>query len=77
MKKNSQNFSQEDIQRLAQDPTAHQLLTLLHRDPEALSDAISQAKTGNYQGAIDSLSGILSHEDVKALLNRLGGSNNG
>lgn len=77
MKQNSQNFSQEDIQRLANDPAAKQLIKLLHQNPESLSDAIGQVKTGNYQGAIDSLANILAGEDVKGLLSQLGGSVNG
>ena len=36
MKQNSQNFSQEDIQRLANDPAAKQLIKLLHQNPEKL-----------------------------------------
>jgi len=77
MMKNSKNFSQEDIRRLANGPAAQQLMQLLRSDLGAFSNAMEQAASGNYRDAIDCLSDILSKDDAKTLLAQLGGRKDG
>lgn len=78
MQKKSEDFSLEDVQRLAGSPAARQLIALFQRtDPAALSKAVDQAAAGNYQQAKDALATLLSNEEAKSLLAQLGGSADG
>lgn len=78
MQKKSEDFSLEDVQRLAGSPAAQQLIALFQRtDPAALSKAVDQASAGNYQQAKDALAKLLSNEEAKSLLAQLGGSADG
>ena len=52
MEKKSQDFSMEDVLRLAQSPAARQLMAALQaKDPKALDKTISQAAAGDYSSA--------------------------
>ena len=67
-----------DIQRLirmAQSPEGQQLIQLLQKnDPAALRSAAEQATSGDMNSAGKTLSPLLDDPQVKALLERLGGS---
>ncbi len=74
MQKNSDNFSMQDALRLANSPAGQQLLALLQQaDPEALSKAKTQASSGDFSQIAQTLAPLLASEDVKKLLQQLGG----
>ena len=74
MQKNSDNFSMQDALRLAQSPAGRQLLALLQQsDPEAMQQAMKQASTGDYSQISQTLAPLLASEDVKKLLQQMGG----
>lgn len=74
MQKNSDNFSMQDALRLANSPAGQQLLALLQQaDPEALSKAKTQASSGDFSQITQTLAPLLASEDVKKLLQQLGG----
>lgn len=74
MQKNSDNFSMQDALRLANSPAGQQLLALLQQaDPEALDKAKTQASSGDFSQIAQTLSPLLASEDVKKLLQQLGG----
>lgn len=73
MEKKTDNFSPEDIRRIANTPAAQQLLDLIRRtDASALSEAMQQASAGNYKQAKDALASLLSNEKVRALIEQMG-----
>ena len=73
MEKKSQEFSVEEAKRLAGTPAGKQLAKLLQQtDPQALNDALSKAKEGNYQDAAARLQQLLSSPQAQALLKELG-----
>lgn len=74
MQKKSQDFSTEEIMRLAQSPAGKQLITLLQQgDSSQLQQAVSQAQSGNYTAASQTLSAMLSSPQAQKLLKELGG----
>lgn len=74
MQKNSQNFSAEEVMRMAKSPAGQQLIALLKQgDSIQLQQAISQAKTGDYNQASQTLSAMLSSPEAQQLLKDLGG----
>ncbi len=74
MQKNNQDFSLDEIMRLAKSPAGQQLLAMLKQsDNEKLEQAVSQAKTGNYTQASQTLSTMLSSPEAQKLLKELGG----
>lgn len=74
MQKKSQDFSMEELIRLAQSPTGQQLLAMLRQgDSVKLQQAVTQAKTGNYSQASQTLSTMLSSPEAQRLLKELGG----
>ena len=74
MEKKSQDFSMEDIKRLAQSPAGQQLIAMLQQsDTEKLQQAIQQAQSGNYTQATQTLSAMLSSPEAKNLMKQLGG----
>lgn len=74
MEKNSGNFSIEDIKKLASTPAGQQLLAMLQNaDPAALQDALRQAKSGNIQQAQQTLAPLMASEELRKLLQQLGG----
>ena len=74
MEKKSQDFSMEDIARLAQSPAARQLYdTLQSQDGDAVRRATDQAAAGDYAAAQRTLSALLSSPEIRALMRQLGG----
>lgn len=69
----SNNFSAQDILRIAQSPAGQQLIALLHKKGGSeLQDAIRQANNGDYGKAKESINQILSTPEAKSLLKQLG-----
>lgn len=78
MAKNSKDFSPQDIMQIAQSPAGQQLIAMLQNaDPSALRKAMAQASAGNYEQAKSSLTPLLESEQIKALLQKMGGTSNG
>ena len=74
MQKNSDNFSQQDIMRMASTPAGKKLIqTLQSSDPTALQKAMQAASQGNMDSAKQSLAPLLASEEVQKLLKALGG----
>ncbi|MBQ4641939.1 MAG: hypothetical protein IJB47_04960 [Oscillospiraceae bacterium] len=74
MQKKSQDFSMEDIQKLANSPAGQQLLAMLRQnDPAKLQQVVNQATGGNYAQAGDTLRSMLSSPEAKKLLKDLEG----
>ena len=74
MEKKNQNFSAEEVMRLAQSPAGQQLLALLKQgDSAKLEQAVTQAKTGDYSQASRTLRDMLSSPQAQKLLKELGG----
>ena len=73
MDKFSQNFSKEDILRLAKSPAGQQLIAMLQQaDSAALQQAATQARSGDYATAGETLKGMLSSPEAQKLLKELG-----
>ncbi len=74
MQKNNQNFSMEEVMRLAKSPAGQQLIAMLkQQDNTKLEQAAAQAKTGDYAQASKTLSAMLSSPEAQRLLKELGG----
>ena len=74
MQKNSSNFSMQDALRMVNSPAGQQLLSLLRQtDNSAVQQAIEQASNGDYTHARESLAPLLASDEVKKLLQQLGG----
>ncbi len=74
MQKKNQDFSMEEIMRLAKSPAGQQLIALLkQKDTAKLEQAVSQAKLGDYAQAGQTLSAMLSTPEAQVLLKELGG----
>ena len=74
MQKKSQDFSMEEIMRLAATPAGQKLLAMLQQgDSAQLQQAVSQAEAGNYAQASRTLSAMLSSPEARKLLKELGG----
>ena len=74
MEKKSQDFSMEDVMRIAKSPAGQQLMALLQqKDSAALDKASAQAKSGNYSQAGQTLSALLSSPEAQKLMKELGG----
>lgn len=73
MQKNFQDFSTEEVLRLAKSPAGQQLLALLQQNDSAkLEQAVTQAKTGDFSKASQTLSALLSSPEAQKLLKELG-----
>ena len=73
MQKNSQDFSMEEVLRLAESPAGQQLLAMLQSaDSTQLQQAMQQATSGEYTQASQTLQSILSSPEAKQLLKQLG-----
>ena len=73
MQKKSQDFSSEDIMRVAQSPAGRQLLAMLQQgDNSKLEQAVAQAKGGDYAQASQILRTMLSSSQAQSLLKELG-----
>ena len=74
MEKKNQNFSTEDVMRLAKSPAGQQLLAMLRQsDSQKLEQAVSQAKSGDYTQAGQTLQAMLSSPEAQKLIKELGG----
>lgn len=74
MEKKSQDFSKEDILRMASSPAGQQLMALLRQgDSTALTQAIAQAKAGNMAEASQTISAMLASPEAQRLIKELGG----
>jgi len=78
MSTNNRKYSQEELAQIANSPAAQQLIQLLKSsDPQAVSEAVKKAASGDSQGAIVSLRRILSENDLNAVIKKLGGGTDG
>ena len=74
MAKNFDEFSPQDIMKMAQSPAGRKLIALLQNaDPSALQKAMQQAATGNYEQAKASLTPLMESQDIQSLLKQMGG----
>lgn len=74
MQKKSDNFSIEDAMRLATSPAGKQLLNVLQQaDPDTLNKAKTQASSGDYSQMAQTLAPLLASEEVRKLMQQLGG----
>ncbi len=74
MEKKNQDFSMEDVMRLAKSPAGQQLIAMLkQQNNPKLEQAVAQAKTGDYSQASQTLSAMLSSQEAQRLLKELGG----
>lgn len=74
MQKKSQDFSMEEVMRLAKSPAGQQLIAMLQKQDSAqLEQALRQAKTGDYSQAGQTLQAMLASPDAQKLLKELGG----
>ena len=74
MQKKSQDFSMEEIMRLAKSPAGQQLIAMLQKqDNSKVEQAVLHAKTGDYAQASQTLSAMLSSPEAQKLLKELGG----
>ena len=74
MQKKSQDFSMEEVMRLAKSPAGQQLIAMLQREDNAkLQQAVSQAQAGNISQAGHTLSDLLSSPEAQQLIKALGG----
>lgn len=74
MEKKNQDFSMEDVMRIAKSPAGQQLMALLQqKDSAALAKVSEQAKSGNYSQAGQTLSSLLSSPEAQKLMKELGG----
>lgn len=74
MEKKNQDFSMEEVMRLAKSPAGQQLMAMLQqKDSGQLQQAVTQARTGDYANASKTLSDMLSSPEAQKLLKELGG----
>ncbi len=69
MQKKSEDFSVQEVMRLAESPAGQQLLALLQQQhAQTLQQAASQASQGDYTNASQTLQQLLTSEEVKRLM---------
>ena len=74
MEKKFQDFSKEDVMRLAKSPAGKQLIALLQQQNSGqLQQVMTQAKGGDYANASKTLNEMLSSPEAQKLLKELGG----
>ena len=74
MQKNSQDFSMQEVMRLAKSPAGQQLLAMLQStDSNKMQQAADLAAAGNYEQAAKKLQGVLSSPEAQELMKQLGG----
>lgn len=74
MQKKSEDFSMEEVMRLAKSPAGQQLIAMLQQKDNAKLDQATQlAKSGNYTQAAQTLSALLSSPEAQKLMKELGG----
>lgn len=73
MDNNPNNFSIQDVMRLAKTPAGQQLIAILQQsDASALKSAAEQASGGKYQQAKNTLEPLLKSPEIQKLLKQLG-----
>ena len=74
MQKNSQDFSMQEVMKLAKSPAGQQLLALLQAsDGRQMEQAAKLAAAGDYARAAKILESTLSSEQAQKLMKQLGG----
>lgn len=74
MQKKPQDFSKEDLMRVANSPAGKQLLAMLQQgDSAKLEQAKAQAQAGDFSSAGQALRTMLSSPEAQRLLKELGG----
>lgn len=74
MQEKNQNFSMEELMKLANSPAGQQLMAMLKsQDSSKLEQAAAQAKSGDYAQAGQTLSSMLSSPEARKLIKELGG----
>ena len=74
----NKNFSMDDIKRMASSEAGRKLFQLLQQqNPQQLNNAMEQAAAKDYDAAKNTLSSLLSSDQVRQLLKQMGGSNHG
>ena len=74
MEKKFQDFSMDEVMRVAKSPAGKQLMAMLQQnDNGQLQQAVAQAKGGDYANAGKTLSALLSSPEAQKLLKELGG----
>lgn len=74
MQEKNQNFSMEELMKLANSPAGQQLMAMLKsQDNSKLEQAAAQAKSGDYAQAGQTLSSMLSSPEARKLIKELGG----
>lgn len=74
MQEKNQNFSMEELMKLANSPAGQQLMAMLKsQDSGKLEQAAAQAKSGDYSQAGQTLSSMLSSPEARRLIKELGG----
>lgn len=67
------NFSIQEVMRLAKTPAGQELIALLQQaDGTALRNAAEQASGGNYQQAKSTLEPLLRSPEIQKLVKQLG-----
>ena len=78
MEENSNNFSMQDMMRLAGTPAGQQLLNHLQKkNPRQLQMAIAHAVSGNMDQAKEIISQLITDPKARKLVEQLGGSHGG
>ena len=68
------NFSMQDAMQMANTEAGKQLLKLLQsNNADALKQAMSQAKQGDYSGLSKTLAPLMNKPEVQQLLRQMGG----
>ena len=74
MEKKIQDFSMDEVMRLAKSPAGKQLIAMLQQQNNGqLQQAMTQAKSGDYANASKTVSDMLSSPEAQNLLKELGG----
>ena len=74
MQKKNQDFSMDEVMKLAKSPAGQQLLSMLkQQDSAKLEQAAALAKSGDFSQASQTLSAMLSSPEAQKLLKELGG----
>lgn len=78
MQKNDNQFSIQEVMKLANSPAGKQLIALLQQaDPQAMQKAMTLAARGDYDKIPQVLSSLKEMDEVKKLMKDMGGGSNG
>ena len=73
MEKKIQDFSMDEVMRLAKSPAGKQLIAMLQQQNNGqLQQAMTQAKSGDYANASKTVSDMLSSPEAQKLLKQMG-----